>query len=356
MRCSRLHKKKKQALAVRLPSYKPVNILVRFVIVSLIAVAILHLIVFVFAKSGWAKEEIPVKTYLITIFSFNALAELQIVFDNIFERFFPVPQKLRLRIFLQLIVAVLFIVLATWVLFLLSDPKLTDVKARPGVLMGMLSGLLFVQLLASSLTTARLTRKWIDSQKEIAEMKSEKLKMDYLLLQDQLNPHFLFNNLSVLKSLIIYDKDTAVNFTENFTDVYRYVLQSKERRLVKLSEEFEFLRAYYSLHKERLGDGLQSTYSINDASLDKDIAPLTGQLLVENAIKHNVTSRENPLKLNIETTEEWLIVSNKINLKSESYSTKTGLKNLIKRYEMLTDNKIVVNQTEDLFEVRIPLL
>ena len=90
-------------------------------------------------------------------------------------------------------------------------------------------GLVFTIFLVSSLLMTRLVDKWMFAQSEIEELKREKLKMDYNALQDQLNPHYLFNNLSVLKSLILYDKDSAVKFTENFTDVYRYVLQSRNK-------------------------------------------------------------------------------------------------------------------------------
>ncbi len=180
--------------------------------------------------------------------------------------------------------------------------------------------------------------------------------MDYNSLQDQLNPHFLFNNLSVLKSLIIYDPDVAVDFTENFTDVYRYVLQSRNKRLVKLNEELQFMKAYYALHKERLGDGLLVETSIPEGETDKEIAPLTGQLLIENAIKHNVTSKETPLKISVAIEDGYLVVSNSLNLRTASYSTKTGLGNLVRRYEMLTEKEIVVQYDDERFEVRVPLL
>ncbi len=356
MKCLKLNSEKKQALAMRLPSYKPISVFIRFVFISVIAIVLMRFIASVFEKSGWGRDDIPFKMYLVTIVSFNILAELQIVLDNILERFFPVPQKIRLRIFIQLVFGILFLAITHRCLILFTSPDLVDAKARPGVVMGMLAGLLFVQLMASSLTTARLTQKWLDMQDQIAGMKREKLQMDYLSLQDQLNPHFLFNNLSVLKSLIVYDQEKALEFTENFTDVYRYVLQSKEKRLVKLSEEFEFLEAYFNLHKERLGEGIRGGYSISETSLDKEIAPLTGQLLVENAIKHNITSREKPLEIHIETSENWFIVSNTLNLKSSTYSTKTGLKNLIKRYEMLTEKEIVIQYDENRFEVKVPLL
>jgi LytS/YehU family sensor histidine kinase len=236
------------------------------------------------------------------------------------------------------------------------EPKLILENSRPAVILGMALGLIFVQVVANSLTMARITRKWLNSQEEIAEMKQEKLEMDYNSLQDQLNPHFLFNNLSVLKSLIIYNPEVAVGFTENFTDVYRYVLQSKNKRLVKLKEEFDFMKAYYALHKERLGDGLLLEYDIAKEELDKEIAPLTVQLLIENAIKHNIASKETPLKLRVVVGNNYLVVINNLNLRTASYSTKTGLGNLVRRYEMLTDKEVVIQYDEEIFEVKVPLL
>ena len=342
---------------MRLPSYEPMSILGRFVIVSVIAVLMLHFISnIVEVPSQTDTSRIPFVIYVVTILAFNAAAELQIVLDNILERFLPVPRKIKLRLFLQLAVGILFLVAAHRIIMYFVEPKLELPKSRSGVILGMATGLIFVQMIANSLTLARFSRKWVNSQETIAEMKREKLEMDYNSLQDQLNPHFLFNNLSVLKSLIIYDPDVAVDFTENFTDVYRYVLQSKNKRLVKLSEELQFMKAYYVLHKERLGDGLLVETNIPEEETDKEIAPLTGQLLIENAIKHNVTSKDAPLKINVFVENDYLVVSNNLNLRTASYSTKTGLGNLVRRYEMLTEKEIVVQYDDERFEVKVPLL
>ncbi|WP_346858789.1 histidine kinase [uncultured Draconibacterium sp.] len=355
MKCLDLHSKKKLALAVRLPSYKPGNVIIRFVIISIIAVGVLNLITFIVGTSEHTTK--PASFYYITIIiAFNLVAEFQIILDTILERFLPVPKKLKLRLAIQLVLGLLVLLLVMKGLMFFIEPELLEEHSRPGIFMGLLMGLLFVQMTASSLAVARFTQKWLDSQEQIAEMKREKLRMDYNSLQDQLNPHFLFNNLSVLKSLIIYDQSTALEFTENFTDVYRYVLQSKDKRLVKLSEEFEFIESYIGLHKERLGAGIEVKSAILEQDLEKEIAPLTLQLLVENAIKHNVTSKESPLKIEITTDAKFLIVSNSLNLRASSYSTKTGLRNLVKRYEMLTSEEIVVQYDEERFEVKIPML
>ena len=257
---------------------------------------------------------------------------------------------------MQIALGLLTLIAVHTALMYFLDPQILEEESESGVFMGILTGLVFVQMVAHSLTIARLTQKMLDTQEEMAEMKREKLRMDYNSLQDQLNPHFLFNNLSVLKSLIIYDQDAAVDFTENFTDVYRYVLQSKEKPLVKFNEELDFMKAYCGLHKERIGDGLQMKVAIDDDQLDREIAPLTAQLLIENAIKHNIASREDPLKLEVYTQDNYLVVANSINKRESSYSTKTGLKNLVKRYEILNEKEIVVQHNEERFEVKVPLL
>jgi hypothetical protein len=355
MQCIDFHRKKKQALAVRLPSYTLPNILLRLFFISIVAVGVVHLIKFAVEPNSYPQKP-AWEYYLMAIISFSLAAEFQILFDNILERFLPVPQKLRLRISIQLFAGLLMLFVLSKSVSLFFDPQALDASTRSAMFMGLVMGLLFVQIIATSLAFARFTQKWFDTQEEMAEMKREKLRMDYNSLQDQLNPHFLFNNLSVLKSLIIYDPKAAVGFTENFTDVYRYVLQSKDKRLVRLSEEVEFIKSYIGIHKERLGDGLDVTLSGIENSAHKEIAPLTLQLLVENAIKHNVTSKETPLRIEIFADDESLTVRNNLNLKTSSYSTHTGLSNMVRRYEMLTEKEMVVQQNDERFEVIVPLM
>ena len=356
MKCLQFTTKKKPDLAMRLPSYEPMSIIGRFVIISVIAVLILHFISNIMEAPPQLNEKIPPIIYIVVVLAFNGAAELQIVLDNILERFLPVPRKIKLRLFLQIAVGIIFLVAAHRIIMYFIEPSLSLPDSRPSVILGMATGLIFVQMIANSLNLARFSLKWVNSQEVIAEMKREKLEMDYNSLQDQLNPHFLFNNLSVLKSLIIYDPEVALDFTENFTDVYRYVLQSRNKRLVKLEDELEFMKAYCALHKERLGDGLKVETNVPDEYIDKEIAPLTGQLLVENAIKHNVTSKDAPLQINVFVDNDCLVVSNNLNLRTASYSTKTGLGNLVRRYELLTEKELVVQYDDERFEVKVPLL
>ncbi len=187
-------------------------------------------------------------------------------------------------------------------------------------------GFIFVTFFIIISIGIRITQKWIKTEKEVENLKRSKLHSEYNALQDQLNPHFLFNNLSVLKSMIIYDADSAVDFTQNFTDVYRYVLQCKGKTTVTLSNELEFIQSYLSLHKERFGEGLNIKISAQKELLKKLIPPLSLQLLVENAIKHNVATKSEPLTIEVIANEDKIWVENNLQPKETSFSTKTGFK------------------------------
>jgi LytS/YehU family sensor histidine kinase len=151
-------------------------------------------------------------------------------------------------------------------------------------------------------------------------LRQEKLRLDYFALQDQLNPHFLFNNLSTLMAIIPENPDKALIFIEKFTDVYRYVLKNTNSRLTLLEEELEFIRAYITLHKERLAEGFICNIEVEKDALNKLLPPLSLQYLVENAIKHNLATESRPLKLDIYTKNNRLTVSNNYQPRNSTYS------------------------------------
>jgi LytS/YehU family sensor histidine kinase len=196
----------------------------------------------------------------------------------------------------------------------------------------------------------------MDNRKELNSLKQAKMLSDYNLLKDRLNPHFLFNNLSVLKSLIRYNPQSAEIFTQNFTNVYRYVLNSQEIKTVPLKEELKFLASYIALHKERIGEGLTVNIDISDSELQKSIPPMSLQLLVENAIKHNVANKLHPLQIDIYSESDNLIVKNNLNKKETTYSTKTGLQSLVQQYQLLADLEVEVISNEGFFSVKLPLI
>lgn len=335
----------------RLTSYNIKSFIIRILSVSIVCVFFLFLVINVL---GGDYREMTLWFYLKVIATFNIISEANVLLDNIAEKYYPIPERIGKRLLLHIFLSVLLIVAA----FLYFQRLLhyDNLMHEAGARLFMALGTLFLAGLIISAIALRITEKWIGSRNELEVLKQEKLMSDYNSLQDQLNPHFLFNNLSVLKSMIIYDPKAAAVFIQNFTDVYRYVLQSKENTTVKLSDELEFAKAYVSLHKERLGQNLQVSFNIDESDLDKQIPPLSLQLLIENAIKHNIASKESPLEIVILVGKYNISVENNYQPKESSYSTRSGLKNLVKRYGILSKEKVSIQQNNGKFRVELPFL
>lgn len=192
---------------------------------------------------------------------------------------------------------------------------------------------------------------------DVEHYKQEKLKADYRVLQNQVNPHFLFNSLNVLISEIKHNPNTAVDFTRRLSKVYRYVLQSKNHDLIRLSKELEFIDSFIYLHKVRIGNALDYSVNISEEVKQLILPPLTLQILIENAIKHNVANEENVLSISITSKgENKLIVKNNLQKINIVESTNTGLSNLKERFDLLNSNGFSYLETENYFEVTIPLI
>ena len=199
-------------------------------------------------------------------------------------------------------------------------------------------------------------RNWRKSLLEMEQLKREKMKSDFQALQNQLNPHFLFNNFNMLLSEIRCDPDNAVRITERLSDVYRYVLESKNLETVSLEEEAEFVKAIIFLHNVRFGDNLVVDHQLPIDVMDYWLPPLTLQILIENALKHNVVSAAHPLHIRIKVEDDYLVVVNNIQPRKSTYSTGLGLKNIKMRYSFLTDRKVTVEVHDNQFKVKVPLL
>ncbi len=199
---------------------------------------------------------------------------------------------------------------------------------------------------------------WKANVKQTESLARENVQSQLEALKNQLDPHFLFNSLNTLASLIDYENTGAQQYLERLSDVYRYVLVSRDKNTVTLEEEMNFLDAYIYLNKVRFRENLQVVKEISPAAYRQQIAPLSLQMLVENAIKHNVISRERPLKIRILQEEgAYLSVSNNVQGKTIfEKSTKVGLQNIINRYRLLSEQPVEVKKEPDQFTVRIPLL
>lgn len=199
--------------------------------------------------------------------------------------------------------------------------------------------------------------EWRKAAIEAEQLKTERYAQQYQSLKDQLNPHFLFNSFNVLSNLVYDNPDTAAKFISQLSKIYRYVLDVQHEELVPLAKESEFAENYLALQKIRFEEGLQYTISI-DKNETGFLPPLSLQLLLENAIKHNIASKANPLNVDIFVKDDLLVVRNNLQIKSSmpEESAGIGLANIQKRYALLSNQNMMVNDDGIYFEVSLPLL
>ena len=190
------------------------------------------------------------------------------------------------------------------------------------------------------------------------ELHSQHLKSQFDSLKNHLDPHFLFNNLNILSSLIDKDTATAQEFLDHFSDVYRYVLRTKNEELVALETELDFIDSYLFMLKIRFMNQLQIQIRVAARYRKHFLPPLSVQTLIENAMKHNKATDAEPLHIEIFTDERgYLVVRNNFHpKKTEGYSAQTGLNNLAKRYEYVTHASPEITNNGTHFVVKLPLL
>jgi sensor histidine kinase YesM len=196
---------------------------------------------------------------------------------------------------------------------------------------------------------------WREAAKDAEKLQKENAIAKYESLKSQVNPHFLFNSLNALTNLVYEDQNKAVKFIKQLSDVYRYVLDTRERGVVSIKEELDFLHAYLFLQKIRFADNLKIDINVSG---NGQVAPLALQLLIENAIKHNIVSREDPLIITISEGDGYITVENNLQKKRAlgEPSSGMGLDNICRRYEFLSDRKVKVVRSETVFTVRLPLI
>lgn len=197
--------------------------------------------------------------------------------------------------------------------------------------------------------------EWRKSEVEKEALKREHLASQFETLKSQVNPHFLFNSLNALSTLVYKDQDLAAQFIQQLSKVYRHVLETQSKEIVPLSVELKALEAYIFLIKIRFGENLNVNLDIPKTNYN--IAPLALQMLVENAIKHNIVSKSKHLTIDIYIDNQYIIVSNNLQKKKNvSDSSGIGLANIQARYQYIAKKEVIIEETEKAFVVKIPLL
>jgi two-component system, LytTR family, sensor kinase len=232
-----------------------------------------------------------------------------------------------------------------------ADPTLWTFRRYIGLYM---LGTVFIYTFLSGLNIYLVARQ--------REAQSERLQREYAqvrlqALKSQVNPHFLFNSLSVLSSLVHVDPELSEKFIIHLSRAYRYILEQKELDLVSLDEEMNFLEAYFFLLQIRFDKKIRLESNLPATARGYKLPPLTLQLLVENAVKHNKMSLMEPLVIRLYQEGDNLVVENTMQFREkDGESTGIGLENIRKRYAMVTDKKIIVTTNDKTFTVQIPLL
>lgn len=187
-----------------------------------------------------------------------------------------------------------------------------------------------------------------------SKLQTENAKAKFNALKDQIDPHFLFNNLNVLYSIIDENPVNAKKFVKNLSDIYRYILEKKDSDIVTLESEMDFAKKYLALLKFRFEDSL--IYTIETINLTKKIVPLASQILLENAIKHNKITDEEPLFIKIFAEENYLVIENSFNPLEQSKGTNLGLKSINGRCKYLMNKEILIEEDDKKYIVKVPII
>jgi hypothetical protein len=290
---------------------------------------------------------------LILIFVFNRLL------TNLLDNKLPWLVYGNKRFYTQLVLGILIslaVINLSYLIFkfaLTQDPPDATQLASINAL-----GILVLMPVISINFGIQFLRNWKDAQLASENFQKESIKAELTTLKNHLDPHFLFNNLNILSSLISKDQKQSQAYLEKFAEVYRIILQSSSEELVELKQELGFINAYMYLLSIRFEETIQLEMHIDKSLEQLYIPPLTLQMLIENAIKHNLITETKPLKISIESRSGFLVIKNNLQEKKVEVkdSNKSGLENIKKRYSYFTDQKVEVNKNATSFIVKVPLI
>jgi sensor histidine kinase YesM len=293
---------------------------------------------------------------------FSAIIFAAIIFEVglqlsiVLNRYLPWQKAPRRRFVIQFTLQIITISLVLLLLFKLnipSDTVIDELTFRQALILGTI----FSLLITAIFTAEFFFKNWTQAQTETLKLKELALQSQLETLVAQIDPHFLFNNFSTLTALIEEDPKAATKFLSSLSDVYRYILTNKQASSVSLEKELSVLREYFYLYKKRYANGLELSIDIPFEAMNRQIAPITLQILIENALKHNAFSLNKPLCIKITYQNGLLTVSNTLNPKAvKETSTGIGLKNVIERHQLLFQKKIIAIKEDGVFTVTIPLV
>lgn len=331
---------------------------IRFLYMTIVGISIGFLLDFLIPVDK--KDHPPLFHYLSSVLITMLVWEGNLRIDTLMNRKYPWLVNPARRILIHLPVSFIYSALTIYVSMLFFDQYICEIPQPQKVNLVaacIIIGLMVTVTILAIEIGSQFFSQWKKSLVEVEKYKTESVQAQLQNLKNQVNPHFLFNNLSVLSSLVYKDQDKAVDFINQLSKVYRYLLDNRSTELITLEEELLFINSYTYLLKIRFDTNINFDLDVPKNKLGKLIPPMSLQMLIENAIKHNEVSSQLPLFVSITTTDDILEIKNNFQPRMVSEkSSGTGLKNIKDRYKYYTTKEVEVELRETLFAVRIPLL
>lgn len=268
--------------------------------------------------------------------------------------------KIKILVLFFVAAGIITTILTTGIVFLVSEVlnkhsfAETLMPLKLNLIYAWLANLLFHLLHAIRFYFSEYKTKLTEAE----ELKRMTAQAELELVKSQINPHFLFNNLNVLSTLVMKNNSEANRFIEEFSKVFRYILNHHDKELVDVKTELNYIKPYIFLLEKRFTEGLHIEVNVPEEKEQFYVIPASLQMLIENAIKHNVVSKLRPLHIHVYVNgNNTIVVSNNLQLReSVDHSTKIGLQNIMKRYLLVSGRKVEVRKDENAFVVALPLL
>jgi hypothetical protein len=280
------------------------------------------------------------------------------------EKRFPFEDGPLQRMFLQVFLTLLIVSPLIGLGLYIGKPYIPPFVNNQFIAITAVLFMIIIVLFNFSFYASHFFRNWQSSVEDkamlevkAAELQREKYTLQYHQLRNQVNPHYLFNTLTSLDGLIHTNPELASEFVRHMAKVYRYVLQHKESEVVSLEEELDFISHYIELLHIRYGEGLNIHHNISEQAKERGIVMVTLQMLIDNAIKHNMVQPSNPLKVIIWDEGDYLVVYNNKQLRKQiETSNRRGLAQLEQLYSYLSDRQVVIEDNHEHYTIKIPLL
>ena len=276
--------------------------------------------------------------------------------DTILEKRFPWSNSILKRLILEYVFIIAYS-LSIMAITVLCLKLFFDVPEENNFFILLKQTFIIVIIVTTGINFTGFVKGWKTAQLNIQKLEKETTNARFEALKANIKPHFLFNSLNTLSSLIRINPVLAEEYSSGLSDVYRYILKSNDEILVCVQEEIEFLKTYLNLQKIRFGENLNYDIKIQQDMKNKLIPSLSLQLIVENALKHNIINHSNKLYITIKSEDNWLVITNNYQPKrSKPKSNGFGLKNITERYSYFTNEQPTFEKTNKEYIVKIPLL